>query len=399
MYLAEFLGIHSLTPKDIVEAVKQVVALDESDILLVVGSLVEGLGNSKSDLDLLLFTARTDVRPTSLDTIALLTHECLIDLRVVPNTVIDALLGRFRQWCLQSENARDAAAFNYEERKLLHRLSTGMALCGEARFQELQASVSAHSLGRQKFDLARYMASTVQVDIAGLYQAGDLLSVTFGAQDLLAHTADALLAGYGRINPLPKWRIRELQSLPDEWSSDMPGRPTTSTAAMTFVELHRAPEVTSTESVLQHAIRITCFSRGLFPWMERRLSGTVCPLPQLRVAPLNLAGQGEVLPCLDFDVQISFVGEHFEMWRLKDPKSVFRLSPLGYVIACLCDGGTSKSQIFKQVAMQVGTDAAASAVQEVCNVIDYGHLALETPVDEDALRSVLLRPPFSEVES
>src|SRR6202008_2286814 len=83
---------------------------------------------------------------------------------------------------------------------------------------------------RLKLHVARQAARTIQVDMAGLRDAGDHRSLAFAAQELMGHAIDAMLAAYGLSNPLLKWRSRLLERVPRDWELAMSVAPSGLTA-------------------------------------------------------------------------------------------------------------------------------------------------------------------------
>src|SRR5437016_5251380 len=98
MYLAGFLSYHGITLDDIVGQAKATLRLSPDDALFVCGSVVEGLGNEKSDLDLFLLTSRKNIPFTSLNDVLLIIGRCAVDVCVVQRTSIEALVKRFNDW-------------------------------------------------------------------------------------------------------------------------------------------------------------------------------------------------------------------------------------------------------------------------------------------------------------
>jgi len=389
MDIAAYLKSHRIALSDILARVDEAIALQPDEVLFAAGSIIEGLGDAKSDLDLFLLTSRYDIALSSLNCLALLVGDCLIDIRVLQHAEADALLDRFAGWAAQPRQPRHALGFTYEERKVLHRLWSGMALYGEDRFAALRQRLKGENLVRHKLDCARFMASTFQIDLAGLYGAGDALSMPFVAQELLGHTADALLARYGLTNPNPKWRVRQLGYVPEAWREELPGRPPELSAVNTFVQLHRAPEDESLDGAFAHAARIVAFSRTIFPLVECKLLGPPgMTLPQLSAAPCGTAAEA-LLPVLDLDVQVSYQDGHFELWRLNDPAVAFALSPLAYSLLCLCDGRTSRMAALEQAVRLAGAGLAQGTIDELLSVVRYGRLEAARPIDEDALSAIL----------
>jgi hypothetical protein len=392
MNIVEYLHNHGIALPRLVAEIGAAVGIASDDVLLAAGSLVEGLGNAKSDIDLVLLTSRNDIAFSSLDCVALLFGNCLIDIKVIQHAEVDALLHRFADWAAQPRQPRNAMDFTYDDRIVLHRLWSGMVLHGEARFEALHRGLNRATLAQHKLDCARFMASTLQIDLAGFSLAGDALSMPFAAQDLLGYTADALLAGFGLLSPNPKWRARLLERIPASWREEMPGRPADLSAVRTFVTLHRAPGDISVANAFEHAVRIVGFSRAVFPWMEYRLLGGTEAIPwQLPAARADENASGRRLPVLGLDVQVSYRDGRFELWRLNEPDTVHAVSPLAYSVVCLCDGATLEGEALDWVARLVGARQAETIVDEVLSTLRYGRFEAEKPIDEAALTAILGR--------
>lgn len=390
MDLADYLLAHGTTLEELVSQTRKTIKLEPGDVLLAAGSLVEGLGNAKSDVDLYLLTSRDDIACTSLNSLALVLNDSLIDVRIIQYSEIEALLNRFRMWSEQPRHPRRALGFSYEDRKMVHRLWSGQPLLNEARFHNLRALLKDEEVLRHKLDWSRFMASTVQIDLAGYYLAGDFPSMVFAAQDLLGLTADALLAGHGVATPNPKWRARQLSNLPDGWNARVAVQPEESSALDLFLKLHRAPKSMACDQVLEHSRRIVAFSRTVFPCMEHTLLGPVSvSIPRLPARNDSENPGGTLLPCLDLDVQVSYQDGRFEMWRLNQSEMVFELSPLAYSVACLFDGRTSRCDAIRRAASLVGEEAAEKVIEEVGAMVQLGHLEAWVRIDEELLRGIL----------
>src|SRR5947208_13864424 len=128
MTLNDFLRVRGANVSAIVAEVDSIVGLEAFDILLATGSIVEGLGNSKSDLDLLLITRRGKSSRPGQDNAALVVGRCLIDVQVLRFSELDELLGRLDAWSRAGWKLSHAAKFSLAERTLMHRLLHGRRL-------------------------------------------------------------------------------------------------------------------------------------------------------------------------------------------------------------------------------------------------------------------------------
>lgn len=327
----------------LVASVNSIAGLHKGDVLLAVGSVVEGLGNTKSDLDLLLVAGESDAGRAETEQGWAL-GRCLVDLRIVPAAAVEALSSRLRQWACTPWNLVELAPFSYDERLLLHRLLSGLAM-----YPADPASVG-HSwrpdkreLVRLKLQVARHMARTIQVDMVGYRDELDHASLVFAAQDLLGHSVDGLLAGHNFTNPNPKWRSSLLKHLPRDWDQPLILRPTASRADRAVWDLHRAPEAPERDPAVSHTLRCVTFARAVFAWAEASLvhGGTRLPAGDWTRQESRWA---QTLPSLELDVDFVFSEHGINIARLNEFGPSLRLSVHEFAALLLFDGQTSVLQ-------------------------------------------------------
>src|SRR5262245_44088896 len=90
---------------------KASLGLTSGDVLFACGSLVEGLGNKQSDIDLILITSREDIAFSSLEDVFFLVGQCLVDVSVKQWVDVDSLLHRFDRWSHGPRDSRGALEF------------------------------------------------------------------------------------------------------------------------------------------------------------------------------------------------------------------------------------------------------------------------------------------------
>ena len=366
MTLDEFLQLRNTDVSTVVEAVQKAVGLGPDDLLLAVGSIVEGQGNSRSDLDLLLITPGEFGSSASF-----VAGKCIVDIRFLKTSEIDGLLSRFEEWSQSPWQVAQAAPLTYEERVLLHRLHHGLILHCGADEQVTARIPSLLNLARLKLHVARQLARTIQVDMAGYREVKDYRSLVFAAQELLGHAIDALNAGHRLTNPLSKWRSRLLQSLPADWESGLGHRPEGLPAVELCWRLHRAPVRAGREASLKHALRIATFARAVFHWAETTLVGSGKKV-QTKTWPRNGRKSREApLPYLDFDVDFFLSNGHVTVARLNEFSGTLKLSAPQFAIALLFDGTTTPSEADRYIhgaeQSKKRTKAVESLVSQVVN--------------------------------
>ena len=342
MTLDEFLQLRQTQLPVVLLHVHKTMGLGADDVLLAVGSIVEGQGNSRSDLDLLLITPR-DLNPRAASgSVTLVAGKCIIDVRVLKVDEIGELLARFETWSHLPWDLTHAAPFTPAERILLHRLHHGLVLHRGENEQVTARIPALADLARLKLHVARQQARTIQVDMGGYREVGDYRSLVFAAQEVLGHAVDALLAGYQLTNPLPKWRSRLLESLPHDWEQSLRQRPTGLPAADLVFRLHRAPAQADRELALKHALGITTFARAVFLWAETTLvKGSSAESKTAAWPRVTRKASETPLPYLDFDVDFFLTNGHVTVARLNEFSETIKMSSTEFSLALLFDGATT----------------------------------------------------------
>ena len=378
MHLAEFLRNRNADLPAIVDNARASVGLADSDVLLAVGSLVEELGNSKSDVDLVLVTPRDDDTVPAQE-VAVVVGTCVSDVLILPRRKLEALMGRFHAWAASPWNVTAAAPFSLEDRRLLHRLRHNVLVFegGASQWAELQPSLE--DLARLKLQVARHMARTIQIDMAGNREADDEMTLTFAAQDLLGQAIDALTAGHLLTNPTPKWRSRLLRRLPRDWESNLRVRPIGLDAPSAFWSLHRAPERPERQQTLAFAARIATFARAAFVWAERRLVSEA-PGPSGDTGYVHASSPEAPLPHLDFDVDYAEFDGGAQLGRLNEFAAPIELSAQEFELALLFDGVTTPREAVHAV---YGAHATAT---------EYGRISALVAKIKDADLALPLQP-------
>ena len=272
MNVEEFLSQGGTSLEAVLASVDGWLEMGPEDILLAAGSLAEGLGSSKSDLDLLLVSHRTRTELPEQDEVIWALGNCAVDVRILHHDRVANLLNHLKNWVKQPWDVSNVAKFNHDERVLLHRLRHAEVLKSGGGQHAVEAITPAlPDLALLKLQVARHAAKTIQVDMVGYRESGDFATLGFAAQKLLGHAIDALLAGHHMTNPLSKWRCRYLDRLQEDWDRAMGMRPQPGTAIDAYWQRHRLPEHPAEDLALAHAHSIATFARTVFIWAEYRL--------------------------------------------------------------------------------------------------------------------------------
>jgi hypothetical protein len=346
MDLLQFLNHRDTNLDAVVLAVKQHMGLLNDDILLAVGSLVEGLGNLKSDVDLFLITDRVRSELPEKEEFALFVGRCVIDLHILLYPEVKSLVDRLHAWSDQPWDVSHSVNFSLAERTLLHRFLHGFHLVDPSPSRLAEITPNRSVLCRLKLQTARQMARTIQVDLVGYHESGDYRTAAFSAQDLLGQAVDALTAGHGLTHPVPKWRHRLLDRLPGNWSDELPITNLPMSTASDFIwSLHRLPEHPQYFDCTNHTARIVGFARAAFIWSEIRLVNS--HFSQVLIGQNDAVDKGSLLPPLDFDVDYHLADGKAYLARLNEFDPPVILTPEELTTALLFDGSTSASKVVR----------------------------------------------------
>ncbi|MGW7074680.1 nucleotidyltransferase domain-containing protein [Streptomyces sp. NPDC054866] len=193
----------------------------------VCGSLVEGFGNSQSDLDVFVLTegpakARDD-NGTSANATA---DDYRIDIDYMDEFRVDTEcwdINHVREIAERLNGCSvDAwtAPIHLESQwfQLAHGIRIGWAVQNDREFEELRSSFDWGHISHLLY--CRYMINYTGAaeDTVGAIGAGDAGTAMLSSRSTLGFATDALLAAAGSTNIKPKWRFAKLrrQGLTDE---------------------------------------------------------------------------------------------------------------------------------------------------------------------------------------
>ena len=363
----EFLRLGATSRAALLAQLRAKMQLGDSDLVACVGSIAEGLGNCKSDLDLLWISPRSTPPREKL---AFVAGQCLVDVEVCRLQRIGELVTRLESWAKLPWSLAHTSNFTLDERRLLHRLLNGHVLyAGRKQAMSRRLPLRA-DLARLKLHIARHMSRTIQVDMVGYREEEDYCSLVFAAQELLGHATDALLAGHHITNPAPKWRWRLLTQLPRNWERALCVRPTGLPVVDLLWRLHRAPSRPGKNASLEHAFRIASFTRAVFVWAEQRVLNS--PRNVQWVASSGRAkpsSGGVILPHLDLDIDFAWRGCRVDVGRLNTFGGTLDISPRELALALLFDGKTTAAEaealVFGSRAMVRGAARATRLFQRL----------------------------------
>lgn len=182
---------------------------DDDNVIYLSGSLVEGLGNSGSDIDIFVVGSANpsgefiiNKRYFSISVHYLGSRR--VDFEYWPRSVVKDIAYRLNQIEVGSEFV--AEKLSQPEELFIHRLFVGLPL----------KHPDFHDRLKRQFDLDRFRAYLIQQsihridgaleDLVGMLDDGKLDDGLLRAVDLVGLSLDTLGYSQGNTNTLPKWR-------------------------------------------------------------------------------------------------------------------------------------------------------------------------------------------------
>ena len=209
MNFQEWLCRQPLTEGELVRIAISATGGGSTAIVFVAGSIVEGMDNAWSDVDLFVIDERPATggrEPVSHEVRGL--H---VDVELWNQTVVADLVSKVESLSAAG-NMRRSRSLDRGQVEFAHRLATGVVLVGEAVASEWQLRLKA-ALPALLVLRAAVLADGFHLDALGAMTAGDYHSAAWMSDQVLNAAIDAFLAAMGSTSENPKWRIRRLREV------------------------------------------------------------------------------------------------------------------------------------------------------------------------------------------
>lgn len=206
---------------------------EENDVVIVSGTLLEGIGNLYSDLDLYVIGDRLPPRSPNGATATVVREDGRVrrvnePLESAPNIVLDVQYYTFRELATLARSLNELYAqsrlharifrktLHADDEDLIHKLFTGLVL------QDRTQQFDAH----KTFDAGRFCFLKYRNevggyaefrDLIGSWEDGDLDSCLYNIRGYLISQVSGMMFLAGSTNPRPKWFVRRLASLGEEY--------------------------------------------------------------------------------------------------------------------------------------------------------------------------------------
>jgi hypothetical protein len=194
-------------------ALEQLPERSEDLCIFLSGSLVEGLGNGSSDIDLYVIGEASPSGPIVIrkkNAFCISKHDYggrRVDIEFWSASGADALAQKLASIVAD----RDLDAFECEAVDFMHRLKVGLPLSAEQTLLAWQRRFDFPKLLSYQKVRARINMEDILEDVAGMLERADLDTALIRSRDLVDESVIYCLRGLGESNPKTKWRIRLLQ--------------------------------------------------------------------------------------------------------------------------------------------------------------------------------------------
>lgn len=186
----------------------------------VSGSLVEGLGNPSSDVD--IFVAQLGETPSSVcvtrqaqdhGILAFVEGDIRYDVEFWSTTDIEKLAAKLDELPIDDPARNNLHFLSYWETEFVNRLLVGVPIVHEARVEALRDRFDASRFARFLMDTAVRRADDAFDDAVGMLGAAQLRAAALRVRDAIGFSVDALLYAHGITNDKPKFRLHKLERM------------------------------------------------------------------------------------------------------------------------------------------------------------------------------------------
>jgi len=367
MLLDTYLSFHGTNLSELTKLVQEQLSPQPRELIYLTGSLVEGSGNFRSDIDIYLISDRDfSERFTCASVIIIPFATCPVDVEVLSFARVNELIDRLQKFPSGEErDPREALAFSLPEIKFLHNLLIAKPLFSEKAFLDLVGGVDKRNLSRIIFDRSTVGVSSVYIDILGLIEDADYLSARYLLNQLLGYLGSAFLAALGNTNPAEKWMVRKLSEFKNSSAREcLPQRGTVGSVAAMFSDLYIQCDPTA-YSVKTELARIIRLSNVVIPWGQRRFLANDLLQPchhQHSSEAITYAADEDhcdnaegllqdtsyyedetLLPQLDLNCRIQYDPQGYRMSHLYSTKTVY-INEAAYELLLCFNGNTTVAE-------------------------------------------------------
>lgn len=376
MDLPSYLRFHRLEERELMTALNEAIVLDmPGSALALAGSLIEGIGNSRSDIDAYVIAPAPCDGRLSFGTCQVVSvRGLMLDIEYVDLVLLRRLTDTLARF--PSTHDRDprtsAIALSMTEIKILHNLLLAQPVFGADVWHDTICAIDAAALARILFDFCSVSIDMTQEDSLGFLGADDPESARGSLRILRQHLGGAILATFGETNPAEKWRNLKLRQLKATYGDTrLPGGRNLREAVDFWCDADMA---IAREAPLTMLSALLQLADSILPWaLERFQSGISLSsvLPALsRQSSTKASIDSLLLPTLSLDTRIRRDKQGVSISRIGLPRRIY-VNDLGHELLLQFNGSTQTSCAAARLFDATGVDH-----EEACRCIDYFYTVL-----------------------
>lgn len=192
--------------------------------IYISGSIIEGFGNIKSDIDIFVITNKEPrlLENNSINnvTLTLNKEDFLIQNSLIEGTRYDVeyhdinkiqrILNKIYHFTYNGEYVTNP--LSYDEQDFLHRLKIGIPIYNENAFFQFKKNLDIYKLSLHKSAIYIDGFNNLYEDAYGTYESNDFGSCYIMLLKLIDATINGYISIFGETNPNEKWIYRMIKS-------------------------------------------------------------------------------------------------------------------------------------------------------------------------------------------
>lgn len=310
---------------DLIESSYQILS---DDIVFASGSLIEGLGNKRSDLDVYVLTSKNTSDISQLVNKPLDNFNEFVDLNWKSVSWVEDAICLLEN--IEFKEPRSFRVLSPAHRDFLHRFRVGVPIKNGERFNKLKERINLNKLSYAKFNIAITEIDSSQIDLMGFLEENDLESSNVKIHDLLMHLIDAYLALHLETSFSQKWKFCKLDKTKEKPLEGFTFAEITKDPKKFFFDLYMFKPRTMDEVNFVSRILIL-ISNIIIPWGQNYFSDKKIELKSFNY--ISEFKKSDSLPAVSLDFQI----------RIEDGK-----------LSCFCNLLNRKIEINEELYYLIG---------------------------------------------
>lgn len=300
------------------------------------GSLVEGIGNARSDLDVYVITDAPDAARYSFGSAQIAQiGDIFVDVEFIHPEKLEKLIDHMALFPAHElrDQRRSAIALTPGEMKLIHNISIATPVEGDGFLRTLQDRINSKIQSRLLFDYCAILMDAVHDDVIGFIEANDVDSAKMSLRIYRQNLAGAFLAALGETNPAEKWRSMKMQRAKERKIGHvLPGGRTIKEIVECWFDSDTSIAI---DSPTQSLMRLSMLSNAIVPWGVQRFADNLPGVNQIvkvreisSMISIDKPGSDIPLPVIAYDCVVR--RDEIGVWlsRLGSSKRIY-LNQLG----------------------------------------------------------------------